>query len=217
MFRWAVLFILLPFAANADWAPRPSLFGYAAAFDLCTADPTADDLAASCAQRLAAAYVLKRAVAEAAYACATTPLADCPAPFEDAGLPAIAAWIADDMGCDGTPVAGLARDEPFPPDHCVSITADIMGDEGVVPLENEVTCAEDGVECQELAMLHALLWMDAVDAISDSDATIDDLQARNVNLCLAETTAIGPAAEIEAMTCIADRASALWADLAEQD
>jgi len=215
MFRLGLLFLLLPAAAAAEWAPHPSLFNYETVFEMCTTNTKAEDLVARCAEDIEAAYVLKRAVAEAAYACANTPLSECPGPFEDAGLTAIAPWIANDMGCEGTPIGAMPTDVPLPPDHCVTVTADILFDEGVVPIFAELECGADNMECLELAVINATLWTEAVNALSDDDPTIDDLQARNVNDCLAGITNIGMAGEQEAMTCIAERAAALWVDLKE--
>ena len=137
--------------------------------------------------------------------------------MEDQGLPAIAARIAADILCDATPVADLPTDAPLPLDHCANVTADIMIDEGVVPLITDIDCNEPATECRELAMIHATLWIDAADALADGDPTIDDLQARNVNDCLAGVTTFGVQAELDAMSCLAERSAALWSDLARQD
>ena len=212
-----VLATLWPIAAAADWAPQPSLFGYEATFATCTADIAATDPTPACAERISEAYALKRAVALAAYACGDTPLTDCPSPFEDQGLPAIAARIAADIGCDGTPIAALPATMPLPPDHCAVITADIMIDEGVMPLITEIECNDPVSECSELAMVHATLWIEAADALAGDDPTIDDLQARNVNDCLAAVTTSGVQAQLDAMACLATRSAALWADLAQRD
>ncbi len=212
-----VLCVLWPLSAAAEWAPRPSMFSYEATFALCTSDPAAPPQTEDCADLLAAAYALKRAVLKAAYDCADLPLSECPAPLEDQGLPAIAARIASDIGCDPTSVTALPEDEPLPLDHCANVTADIMIDEGVVPVLTDIECTEPAAECRELAMIHATLWIDAADVVAEGDPTIDDLQARNVNDCLASVTTTGVQAELDAMSCMASRAAALWSDLALQD
>ncbi|SLN44867.1 hypothetical protein [Pseudooctadecabacter jejudonensis] len=208
MIRLLPLFALLPHAAHADWAPRPAMFDYSSAFAVCTAQPDARDLATACADTLEAAYILKRAVAQAAFVCADTPLSGCPVPLEDEGLPAIAARIAGDIGCDSTPIETLPTDTALPRDHCVALTADIMFDEGVVPLFTDLSCDGLPSECDDLADIHAALWVQAVDALTHDDPTITDLQARNLNTCTTQD---------DARACIAARAAELWVDLVGQD
>jgi len=215
MIRLSLLLILLPFSVAADWSPRPSMFDYGAAFDLCTLDAGEDDLAQTCTEILKDAYVLKRAVAQAAHACGATPLPECPIPFEETGLPAIASRIATDMGCDPTPIVTLPRDLPLSITHCVSMTADILFDEGVVPLNTEIDCQLDATECLDLATIHATLWTEKVDLVADADPTINDLQARNANDCLAQMTTGDVDGDLSALTCIANRAASLWGDLAQ--
>ncbi|KAG1647726.1 hypothetical protein GQR58_030378 [Nymphon striatum] len=189
MFRFALILLLLPTIAAADWSPRPSMFHYDATFANCTAVPDDNDLARTCDRAIANAYVLKRAVALATQKCFPESIATCALPFEDEGLPAIAAQIAVDAGCDATNVLDLPEDEPLPADHCISIASDIMIDEGV---------------------------MDA--AAQDDPAFAADLQSRNREDCAEEAREIGSWAVImDAMICEADRSAALWADLAVQN
>ena len=210
--------VILPTPGAADWAPRPHLFSYDATFAQCTRLPVAGDPARDCADRLAAAYALKRAVARAAQACDDTPLPDCPAPLEQEGLPAIAARIAGDIGCQATPLAQVAADTALPQDHCVSVAADIMVDEGVVPVDTAIPCGPGATECQALAAIHAALWADAVRQSAGDDPTIADLQARNAADCLAQADA-APAedADLAAQRCLARRSAALWIDLQTKD
>ncbi len=204
------LLALMPLTATAGDTLDPRLFNYDATLATCLTDPTAPDLAQSCAETLTSAYILRRAIARAAARCTDLPLQDCPAPFEEQGLPAIAVRIATDVGCDATPVADLAA-TPLSPDHCISIAADIMFDEGVVPLDTGLACVR-GRDCADIAALNAAFWTDAVDALADGDPTIRDLQARNTASCRTNR-----ASDTTAQTCIANRAAVLWADLMNED
>lgn len=186
------------------------MFSYDATFDLCTADPTAPDLAATCADALNAAYVLKRAVAWAVYTCQPESIAACAAPFEAEGLPAVAARIAVDTGCDATDIATWPQNAPLLNNHCVAVASDIMIDEGVVPVFAEITCGLLGDECRDLHRIHATLWLDAVLAMSDSDLTQlrltiagDDCTASDIDFTIL-------------VECDVDRLAEIWANLAQQ-
>jgi len=216
MLRLIPLLALMPTAAAADWAPRPAMFSYDAVFDLCIADPAAPDLARACERRLAAAYALKRATVLATNECYPDDLATCAAPFEDQGLPAISMRIAVDVGCDATDLTTL--DGPLPRDHCAAIASDIMIDEGVVPLFIDISCGIDWIECGDLADINAAFWVAQTDAIAPDDPFIDDLQARNFNVCTAESLNIqGWGQDLNALECIAAGSAAIWADITIQD
>ncbi|MGJ8611781.1 MAG: hypothetical protein ACSHWY_11835 [Octadecabacter sp.] len=216
MFRWIAPFALIPTLAAADWSPRPLMFTYAATFDQCLANPSAPDLAATCYDLLGAAYVLKRAVAHAAVACGEEPFSTCMAPFEEEGLPATAARIAHDIGCESNDLTQLPDGIPVPTEHCVSLTADIMNDEGVVPLYTSIGCGIDWIECGELAQLNAAFWIDQVDLVAPADAVVNDLQMRNSDDCAAQARAGGGwATSLNAQICEANRAAALWADIVQ--
>lgn len=214
MIRLILTLIIVPTFAAADWAPRPSMFTYGATLDQCTAQPDTPDLARFCEDALNAAYALKRAVARATFKCHPESLSTCAAPFENEGLPAIAARIAVDVGCDATDVRALSEDAPIPSNHCISVTSDIMIDEGVVPLFTEMSC---GIECDEIAQINATFWVDQVDLVAPDDAVVTDLQMRNIADCGGGTANTGTWAEDRAaLDCVADRAAALWADLVPQ-
>ncbi|WP_375279887.1 hypothetical protein [Pseudooctadecabacter sp.] len=200
---------LMPLTLTAGDDLHPRLFNYDATLATCISDPNAPDLAQSCADALTSAYILRRAIARAAALCTDLPLQDCPAPFEDEGLPAIAVRIATDVGCDATPVADLDG-TPLSPDHCISIAADIMFDEGVVPLDTGLACIR-GHDCADIAALNAAFWTQTVTALASDDPTIRDLQTRNATACAAEAT---PTAT---QTCIATRSTDLWADMMNED
>lgn len=217
--RCLLLFLLFwPTFAAADWAPRPSFFSYDAAFALCTAEPNMPNPAETCKDRLSAAYVLKRAVAWATYRCHPESLTTCTLPFEDEGLPAIAAQIAVSAGCDDTDLTLLPEGAPIPPDHCAAITSDIMFDEGVVPLMTEITCNADWIECGELAKIHADLWSRAALSAAGNDTDlVEDLQSRNEADCSADARSTdSKATELARLQCQAIRSASLWADLARQ-
>ncbi|SMX44372.1 hypothetical protein [Octadecabacter ascidiaceicola] len=218
MFRLAFILLFLPTFAAADWSPRPSMFSYDATFENCKANPDAENLAASCEGAIANAYVLKRAVAWAAYKCFPESFATCAAPFEEEGLPAIAAWIAVDAGCDATNVLDLPEDEPLPADHCISIASDIMIDEGVVPLNTDISCGIDWIECGDITHINASFWAEQVDEITQDDPEFaNDLQSRNREDCAGEAREIGSWAIImDGLICEAERSAALWSDLAVQ-
>ena len=218
MFRTLVLLALmpvtLPCAALAEWAPRPSLFDFAATLDVCAALPERANLAAACAEKLAASFALKSAVARAAFICRPQNLASCAAPFEDEGLPAIAMRIATDMGCDATDVLALDPDAPLARDHCITIAADIMIDEGVVPLYTDIACGPRGTDCDPLADINAAFWVAQVARAAPDDPAILDLQQRNAADCGA--TGDGRDGH-DALMCLADRSASLWADIRAQD
>lgn len=206
----------MPAIAAADWAPRPAIFTYDATFAICTSDPTAPDLALRCADELTAAYVLKRAVAQAAYACGNTALADCPAPFEDEGLPAIAVRIAVDVGCDANDVSTLTNGT-IPRDHCIAVASDIMLDEGVVPIDTNISCGNEWSECDDLAVIHTQLWEDAVFGMMGDDPLILDLLDRTAQECAAETQGTTfSASYTDGLGCIAGGTASIWADIAQQ-
>ena len=216
MKRLIFALLFLPTFAAADWSPRPLMFTYDATFEVCLQQPHARNLARSCEEALAAAYVLKRAVAWATFNCNAESIASCAEPFENEGLPAIAARIAVDTGCVATDVLALPEGEPIPPDHCITVASDIMIDEGVVPLSTEISCGIHWIECGEIAQLNAAFWADQVDLAAPDDLTVSDLQARNFNACGAEAAEVGGwATELNAMECLAARSAELWADLAD--
>jgi hypothetical protein len=218
MYRLLAVLALWPTLAAADWSPRPTMFSYDATFDLCTADPTAPDLAARCSEILAAAYVLKRAVARAATKCLPESLSTCTGPFADEGLPAIAAQIAVDVGCDATDLRTLPEDEPLPANHCITIASDIMIDEGVVPLDSDLACGPFQAECFEFTELHMLLW-----AWEAGMTTSDGIRTSDFMIALIETCT-EDFIDVERLTgrplsynCFADGAARHWADLAQQN
>lgn len=218
MFRLLALLALFPSVAAADWSPRPLMFTYNATLDACLAEPDRPNLAQSCADALAAAYALKRAVAWAAFKCLPENLATCAGPFEEEGLPAVAVQIATDVGCDSTDVSQLPDSDPLPPNHCISVASDIMIDEGVVPLVTDIACGVQWIECGELAQINAAFWVDQVDLAAPADATINDLQIRNIADCDATARDTGGwATDLDALTCLADRSAALWADITLQN
>jgi hypothetical protein len=195
------------------------MFHYDATFANCTATPDETDLAQNCDRAIANAYVLKRAVAWAAQKCFPESIATCALPFEDEGLPAIAAQIAVDSGCDATNVLDLPEDEPLPADHCITIASDIMIDEGVVPLNTDISCGIHWIECGDISLINATFWAEQVDAAAQDDpAFAADLQSRNREDCAEEAREIGSwAVVMDAMICEADRSAALWADLTDQN
>ncbi|MCF2905143.1 hypothetical protein L0666_09095 [Octadecabacter sp. CECT 8868] len=206
----------LPSLAAADWSPRPLLFTYEATLDTCVADPNRLDLARNCEKDLSAAYVLKRAVALAAFECGFTDAETCAAPFEDEGLPALAASIAIDVGCDATAIATLPEDEPFPPNHCVTVASDIMIDEGVVPLRLDIYCGINWIECGELALINDAFWKDQVEQAAPDDPLIRELQLRNIAECEMQSRDVGGwAIDLNALECTSARSASLWADLAQ--
>ncbi len=219
MFRLALILLLLPTIAAADWSPRPSMFRYDATFANCTATPDDSDLARACDRAITNAYVLKRAVAWATQKCFPESIATCALPFEDEGLPAIAAQIAVDAGCDATNVLDLPEGEQLPADHCISIASDIMIDEGVVPLNTDISCDINGIECGDISLINATFWAEQVDAAAQDDPVFAaDLQSRNREDCAEEAREIGSwAVVMDAMICEADRSAALWADLTDQN
>lgn len=220
--KWYALFlVLIPTQGLADWRPSPVIFSYAAAFDQCRLDPDAPDLVVRCDATLADAYALKRAVARAALVCAEIPLKDCPLPFEDEGLPAIAVRIAVDAGCNQSLVAALPADTPLPADHCISMAADIMGDEGVVPLDNTLDCTGEENDCLALARVQTRLWTRAVVELENgplNDPMIDDLAGRVPDNCAAEQTNGEDDAEgLAFFHCVSEGYAALWRDLTNED
>ncbi len=210
--------MFLPTYAAADWSPRPALFNFAATLETCTLAPDTPDLARACDGALASAYALKRAVARATFKCGTESLLTCAAPFEDEGLPAIAARIAVDAGCDNTDASELAEGAPIPADHCITIASDIMIDEGIVPLDTDISCGISWIECGELAQLNAAFWVDQVDLLAPADPVVSDLQMRNFSDCNVQAGEIGGwASDLDALECLATRSAALWADLTQTE
>lgn len=209
-----LILALLPNFAVAQWAPRPTLFSYDASFMRCSEDPDLDSLVATCTDHLVSAYVLRRAVALAFQQCANTPLRECALPFENAGLPAFGAQIAADVGCETTDITTLKQDQPLSPDHCVSITADILSDEGALPLDTSLDCSARTDACLELASIQRKLWEDALQALENGplyDPTIRDLQERLQHDCRATVPQDAPASDI--MDCISTGTGEIWRDL----
>jgi hypothetical protein len=218
MYRLFAVLAMWPTIAAADWSPRPTMFTYEATFDLCTADPTAPDLAANCADALTAAYVLKRAVAWATYACGSAPLATCTAPFEDEGLPAIAMQIAIDIGCEATDVSLSSDWDRFEVDHCVKIASDIMQDEGIVPLFGDISCRDDLDECGSLAFVHVSLWIDRLRLDAPDEETLETIFLSNLAECEVEKfVPLSQSFSRQAVICMANRSASAWADLAQQN
>ncbi len=217
MFRILALLALLPTTAAADWSPRPMMFTFGATFDNCTSNPDDAD-AATCEDALAAAYVLKRAVAWATFECDAESLTTCAAPFEDEGLPAIAARIAVDAGCDQIDVLSLPEGAPLPDNHCITVASDIMIDEGVVPLDTSIGCGIHWIECGELAQIHAAFWRDKVLAAAPENNGLTQVRLETLKAeCrdTAEQTG-GWGVDLTALECEALGAAQIWADLAQQ-
>lgn len=116
----------------------------------------------SCTARISASYVLKREIAAAVAACGTEPLSTCAAPFEARGLPAFGAQIAHSIACETTDPTSLPTGTHLSPDHCISITADILSDEGAVPLNTDIDCGGPQGTCIALAEVHRQLWQEAL-------------------------------------------------------
>lgn len=217
MFRIITLFALFPTMAAADWAPHPTMFNYDASFANCTADLDAPDIFTLCADEITTAYVLKRAVANAAYACADRPLATCTAPFEDEGLPAIALQIALDAQCEVGDVASAVEFTEFGPDNCITIASDIMLDEGVVPVDTDISCRNLGDECDYLSFIQVSFWTNLLIPLGREDPTISDLNGRNIIDCgIQKFTPVFAAFSREAIDCFSTRSATLWADISQQ-
>jgi len=209
-----LILALFPNFAIAQWAPRPTLFNYDASFTRCSENPNLDSLVATCTNHLVSAYVLRRAVAQAFQQCGNTPLRECALPFENAGLPAFGAQIAADVGCETTDITTLEQDEPLSPDHCVSITADILSDEGALPLDTSLDCSAHIDACLEIASIQQKLWEDALQALENGplyDPTIRDLQKRLQDDCRATVPQNTPAGDIS--NCISTGTAEMWRDL----
>ena len=209
MLRCLTLLMCMPTLAAAEWSPDfGRSFSYDATFDRCILDPEAIDLA-QCQSFLAGTFDLNRAVADAVLACGDTPLRECPLPFEDAGLPAIAVRIAVDSLCDATDPRTFEAFTPLPEDHCVTMISDILGDEGVVPLLDTPTCTIDSLECTDIIEIHAKYWFQSVLALADTPNTklrIDD----GWNACM-EVDPTDPAVTI----CHTQRLADIWSDLSQ--
>lgn len=217
-----VIMALLPNIASAQsgakWTPSPFFFTYDTSFILCIQDPNADDLAHACRETLSSSFILKRAIAQAFQQCGSTPLRECNLPFEEAGLPAFGAQIAADIGCDTTDLETLPKDGPLSPDHCVAIAADILSDEGAVPLNASIECVFEEDTCAELALLQHDHWNEVLNGLENGplhDPTIRDLVARLQEECISsdliDTNA--PRDTIESAHCMSEGKSQLWRDL----
>ncbi len=209
MFRLIALFALMPTLAAAEWSPRPLMFSYEATFARCTADPSMPDLGAACFDILTASYALKRAVAEASVDCNSVAFDTCDVPFAEKGLPATAARIAFDTGCDASDIKLFPASATLPQDHCVTVTSDILSDEGVVPLQTNVACRPQKSECIAINRLNANLWRSAIRTLSDSDTTTDRVSAVSA-ACRRDN----PAA-MDLYTCQVNEFAAIWADLSQ--
>jgi len=186
---------LAPTIAKAEWAPSPTQFSFETAFVSCTANPTVDE-------------------------CGTESLATCALPFEDRGLPAFGAQIAESAGCDHTALEDLPTDTLMSPDHCVSIASDILSDEGAVPLETGIECSHSNSECVILAGVQHQHWQLALVQLDNgpsNDPTSRDLLGRIIAEC-AETS---DASNIEnaalrdkmSIDCASTGMAQLWRDL----
>lgn len=208
MFRCVLLLCALPAAAMAEWSPTPYAFSYDAAFARCTADPARIGVT-ECRDFLNGAYVLNRAVVNAVTACDTATLSACPVAFEDQGLPAIAARIAEDAACEAKPTDQLPALTPLPNDHCITMISDILRDEGVVPFDTDITCTGPQAECVALQEVHSLLWIDAITALSDSDLT-------KMRLETSFLTCYGTRSSRDTVgDCYLAALADIWADLAQ--
>lgn len=221
MFRLALILLFLPTLAAADWSPRPTMFNYDATFARCIQDPSLPDLAASCSDAIATDYSLKRAVARAVYLCADSQLLTCTIPFEDEGLPAIAVRIAIDSGCENSDVSSTGNWDKFDDNHCVTVASDIMIDEGVVPLDTDISCRNDLDDCGFIAFLNVGFWIDLILPIADDDPVVLDLHRRNITECMVDKfTPISELYSRWAVDCVSERHAALWVDItlnSEQD
>jgi len=216
MIRLSTALLLLPSMAVAEWTPRPAMFNYEATFAQCIANQEAPDLAFDCANLLADAYVLKRAVAWGALNCEGQDLLTCASPFENEGLPHIAMQIAVGIGCDATELSTFDPELPLDPDHCVSVASDIMIDEGVVPLVTEVRCTDETIECDDLAAIHVQLWEDEILNIIGEDPLIPDLMDLASQDCTSRAEGdTDAAANRNGLACIADEFASIWADLSQ--
>ena len=212
MFRSLSLLALLPTAAFAEWEPLPRGFQYDASFERCTIDPARIDTD-ECAAIFRNAFLVNRAVASAVSECGTQPLDTCAIPFEDRGLPAIAARIATDSACDATPAATFPAFAPLPPDHCITMISDILRDEGVVPLDapplEAANCGLDPVTCQDLRAIQGTYWYQSVIELADSDLT-------RMRSDTAWDTCLSQAPTDEAVeTCHMAALATIWADLTQ--
>jgi hypothetical protein len=209
MFRILFILALIPNLAAAELSLRPSIFSYQATFDQCTINPALVS-SVDCADSLHGAYVLHRAVVWAMLDCADVTLADCAAPFEGNGLPAVAARIAAQAGCDRSSLAALEAGDPLVPDHCITVITDILRDEGVVPFIQEITCAGPATDCHDLARIHEVLWLRTISTLSESDLT--RVRTQTVfDTCKAD--GLGTLAFYD---CGTNRYATIWADLAQQ-
>lgn len=86
--------------------------------------------------------------------------------------------IAIEAGCDNHDPASLPEGLPLHDNHCISLSSDIMIDEGVVPLDTIITCDQTGDECIGLIRLQSWIWRRAIADLSSSDLTI--IRARTV-------------------------------------
>lgn len=219
MYRLIALLFFLPAAAAADWSPQATLFTYDTAFEECRTDPDAPDLAARCDTLMRGTFVLKRAVFAATQACLGQDLATCAAPFEDEGLPAIAATIAAGTGCENTDLTGWHEFVPFPQTHCAPLIADILIDEGVVPLWTQVECDREGSACVALAQQQQVMWSGAILELENgplNDRLISDLIRKTFDACRADVTADQTAALNAMAMCESDGMARLWADLVSE-
>ncbi|MEL6960452.1 MAG: hypothetical protein AAGL89_16025 [Pseudomonadota bacterium] len=189
-------------------------FTYETTFSTCIAEPSAPRLAETCAVTIEQSYVLRRAVLTATQACLGQDLATCALPFEDQGLPAAAAAIAAGTGCQNSDLSRADAPAHLPATHCAALIADILSDEGVVPLNTDIACSETDFECNDLAAVHSDLWIDVLDQIGRGDPIIEDLHDRNISDCIDDAASEDPpTANRLAAQCLAARTAMLWADL----
>jgi len=165
-------------------------------------------------------FVLKRAVVAATQACLGENLNTCALPFEDQGLTAIAARIAAGTGCENTDLADWQEFIPFPENHCAPLIADILADEGVVPLNTDVPCDSDGSACVALAQQQRVLWAKAVIELENGplqDPTVHET-IRAINRDCRQYDISNQTDNIrvgfeKAALCEADGMARLWQDL----
>lgn len=216
MIRMRYIFLYLVFMApgvvRAEWTPSPFMFDLQASFDQCLQEKIDPNDLSSCGDRLANAFLLHRAVIRAVSACGPAQLGSCPIPFEEEGLPAIAAEIALTMGCEASVPSEMPPNRPLPPEDCARVIGDILIDEGVVPLDADWSCASEPETCLDIMEIHARYWQLAAFDASEGSRLIGRILEQSGAACAAEKQD-----EVAISTCIAQEAAEIWIDLQNQD